>query len=52
MRTSDHPDLDVTVKNLLGDAFAAAWQAGQTLTPEEAVAESLDVALTQAGSPN
>ncbi|MCC2626522.1 MAG: adenylate/guanylate cyclase protein [Thermomicrobiales bacterium] len=52
MRTSDHPDLDVTVKNLLGDAFAAAWQAGQTLTPEEAVAEALDVALTQAGSPN
>ena len=43
MRTSDHPDLDAVVKNLLGDAFAAAWQAGRSLTPEEAVTVALNV---------
>jgi predicted ATPase/class 3 adenylate cyclase len=51
LRTTDHPDLDTVVQTLLGDAFAAAWHGGQALTPEEAIAEALDVASTQVGPP-
>jgi non-specific serine/threonine protein kinase len=49
LRTSDHPELPNVVKAFLGDAFEAAWQAGQSLTPEEAMAEALNEAA--AGAP-
>jgi tetratricopeptide (TPR) repeat protein len=44
IRTSDHPDLDAAVMNLLGEAFAPAWHAGRSLTPEEAVIDALNAA--------
>jgi hypothetical protein len=48
LRTSDHPELPSVIKALLGDAFEAAWQAGQSLTPEEAMAETLNEATAGA----
>jgi predicted ATPase/class 3 adenylate cyclase len=44
------PELIASVTHLLGDAFATAWEAGQALTPEEAVAEALSVVSTPADS--
>jgi hypothetical protein len=41
----------VTLRTALGEeAFAAAWEAGRALTPEEAIAEALAVAADAAAA--
>jgi tetratricopeptide (TPR) repeat protein len=47
-RTSDYSELPNLVQTLLGDAFTVEWQAGQSLTPEEAIAEALNEAAAGA----
>ncbi len=49
LRGTDETDLVATGKNLLGDEFAATWEARRAVTPADARAEALGTVAVGAG---